>query len=50
MDSKPEDLDRLERRLIQLKLEQKALEKDDDEASIQRLAVISKQITEHQKI
>jgi ATP-dependent Clp protease ATP-binding subunit ClpB len=49
MDSKPEDLDRLERRLIQLKLEQKALEKDDDEASIQRLAVISKQITEHQQ-
>jgi ATP-dependent Clp protease ATP-binding subunit ClpB len=49
MDSKPEDLDRLERRLIQLKLEQKALEKDDDEASIQRLAVISEQITEHQQ-
>ncbi len=48
MDSKPEDLDRLERRLIQLKLEQKALEKDDDEASIQRLAVISEQISEHQ--
>jgi ATP-dependent Clp protease ATP-binding subunit ClpB len=35
--------------LIQLKLEQKALEKDDDEASIQRLAVISEQITEHQQ-
>ncbi len=33
MDSKPEDLDRLERRLIQLKLEQKALEKDADDAS-----------------
>jgi ATP-dependent Clp protease ATP-binding subunit ClpB len=49
MDSKPEDLDRLERRLIQLKLEQKALEKDDDEASVKRLAVISEQITEHQQ-
>jgi ATP-dependent Clp protease ATP-binding subunit ClpB len=49
MDSKPEGLDRLERRLIQLKLEQKALEKDDDEASVKRLAVISEQITEHQQ-
>ncbi|MEY8251641.1 MAG: ATP-dependent chaperone ClpB [Colwellia sp.] len=49
MDSKPEDLDRLERRLIQLKLEQRALEKDEDEASIKRLAVISHQITEKQE-
>ncbi|MEI6893887.1 MAG: ATP-dependent chaperone ClpB [Colwellia sp.] len=49
MDSKPEDLDRLERRLIQLKLEQRALEKDKDEASIKRLKIISQQITEHQK-
>jgi ATP-dependent Clp protease ATP-binding subunit ClpB len=48
MDSKPEDLDRLERRLIQLKLEQKALEKDDDDASVKRLAVISEQIIDHQ--
>ncbi len=49
MDSKPEDLDRLERRLIQLKLEQKALEKDEDEASIKRLATISQQIDEKQQ-
>jgi ATP-dependent Clp protease ATP-binding subunit ClpB len=49
MDSKPEDLDRLERRLIQLKLEQKALEKDDDDASVKRLATISAQINEHQQ-
>ncbi len=49
MDSKPEDLDRLERKLIQLKLEQKALEKDSDEASKKRLAIISKQIEDHQK-
>jgi len=48
MDSKPEDLDRLERRLIQLKLEQRALEKDEDEASIKRLAIISQQINEKQ--
>jgi ATP-dependent Clp protease ATP-binding subunit ClpB len=49
MDSKPEDLDRLERRLIQLKLEQRALEKDEDEASIKRLAIISQQISVKQK-
>ncbi|PKI12584.1 ATP-dependent chaperone ClpB [Colwellia sp. 12G3] len=49
MDSKPEDLDRLERRLIQLKLEQRALEKDEDEATIKRLAIISEQISEKQQ-
>ena len=49
MDSKPEDLDRLERRLIQLKLEQRALEKDEDEASIKRLAIISQQISVKQR-
>jgi len=49
MDSKPEDLDRLERRLIQLKLEQKALEKDDDEASVKRLAIISQHIKDNQQ-
>ncbi|TYK64384.1 ATP-dependent chaperone ClpB [Colwellia echini] len=49
MDSKPEDLDRLERRLIQLKLEQKALEKDEDEATIKRLAIISKEVSDKQQ-
>jgi len=49
MDSKPEDLDRLERRLIQLKLEQKALEKDSDDASKKRLAHISEQINDKQQ-
>jgi len=44
MDSKPEELDKLERRLIQLKLEEKALEKDSDDASIKRLSIISEQI------
>jgi len=48
MDSKPEDLDRLERKLIQLKLEQKALEKDSDDATVKRLADISEQINEKQ--
>ena len=49
MDSKPEDLDRLERRLIQLKLEQKALEKDSDDASKKRLAHISEKINDKQQ-
>ncbi len=49
MDSKPEDLDRLERRLIQLKLEQRALEKDSDDASRKRLAEISEKIHEKQQ-
>ncbi|MDP7593600.1 MAG: ATP-dependent chaperone ClpB [Litorilituus sp.] len=49
MDSKPEDLDRLERRLIQLKLEQRALGKDSDDASKKRLAEISEKITQKQQ-
>ncbi len=40
MDSKPEALDRLERRLIQLKIEREALKKETDQASRQRLADI----------
>ena len=38
IDSKPEELDRLERRLIQLKIEREALKKEKDEASKKRLA------------
>ncbi|BBP81433.1 chaperone protein ClpB [Pseudomonas sp. Pc102] len=37
IDSKPEALDRLERRLIQLKIEQEALKKEDDDAALKRL-------------
>lgn len=37
MDSKPEGLDKLERKIIQLKLEQKALQNEHDEASVKRL-------------
>ena len=49
MDSKPEDLDRIERRLIQLKLEAKSLEKESDEASKKRLSLIAKEINSSQK-
>ncbi|MGB0664867.1 MAG: ATP-dependent chaperone ClpB [Pontibacterium sp.] len=37
MDSKPEDMDRLERRIIQLKMEREALKKEKDSAAKQRL-------------
>src|ERR1700749_1756073 len=40
IDSKPESLDRLERRIIQLKIEQEALKKEQDEASRKRLATL----------
>ncbi|MFI4914220.1 MAG: AAA family ATPase, partial [Steroidobacterales bacterium] len=40
IDSKPEALDRLERRIIQLKIEQEALKKEEDEASRRRLATL----------
>ena len=38
IDSKPEELDRMERRLIQLKIQREALKKEKDSASQQRLA------------
>ena len=40
IDSKPESLDRLERRIIQLKIEQEAMKKETDEASRKRLATL----------
>ncbi|WP_289031772.1 ATP-dependent chaperone ClpB [uncultured Paraglaciecola sp.] len=40
MDSKPEDMDKLERRIIQLKLEEQALAKEKDEVSHKRLELI----------
>ena len=49
IDSKPEDLDRLERRIIQLKLEQRALGKESDEASKKRLSLISEDINDCQQ-
>ncbi|MGE4072962.1 MAG: ATP-dependent chaperone ClpB [Lysobacterales bacterium] len=44
MDSKPENMDRLERRLIQLKMQREALKKESDEASKQRLRELEEQI------
>ncbi|MGN2409856.1 ATP-dependent chaperone ClpB [Pseudomonas syringae] len=44
IDSKPEVLDRLERRLIQLKVEAQALKKEKDEAAIKRLEKLQGEI------
>lgn len=46
MDSKPEEMDRLERRLIQLKIEREALKKETDEGTRKRLAQLETAITE----
>ncbi|MGD2056678.1 MAG: AAA family ATPase, partial [Gammaproteobacteria bacterium] len=44
IDSKPEAMDRLERRLIQLKIEREALKKETDEASRKRLEALQSEI------
>lgn len=49
MDSKPEQLDRLDRRIIQLKMEQQALKKEADSSSVQRLEIITKEIADKEK-
>ena len=46
IDSKPEAMDRLERRLIQLKIQREALNKETDEASKKRLADLESEINE----
>jgi ATP-dependent Clp protease ATP-binding subunit ClpB len=45
IDSKPEEMDRLYRRLIQLKIEQVALKKEADAASKKRLEMLEEEIT-----
>ncbi|KAA8996207.1 ATP-dependent chaperone ClpB [Affinibrenneria salicis] len=49
MDSKPEALDRLERRIIQLKLEQQALKKEADDASRKRLELLSSELEQKER-
>ncbi|BFM08975.1 ATP-dependent chaperone ClpB [Halioxenophilus aromaticivorans] len=44
IDSKPESMDRLERRLVQLKIEREAVRKDEDDASKKRLSKIDSDI------
>ena len=49
IDSKPEAMDRLERRLIQLKIEREALKKESDEASKKRLNLLEQEIAKLEK-
>ena len=44
IDSKPEALDKIDRRLIQLKIEREAMKKETDDASKKRLATIEEEI------
>ena len=44
IDSKPEAMDKLDRRLIQLKIEREAMKKEKDEASRKRLALLEDEI------
>ena len=46
IDSKPEELDRLDRRIVQLKMEREALKKESDEASKKRLQILDGQLKE----
>jgi len=45
IDSKPETMDRLERRLIQLKIEREAVKKDTSEAAVKQVKLLDEQIT-----
>lgn len=49
IDSKPEAMDKLDRRLIQLKIEREAVKKETDDASKKRLALIEEEITTLEK-
>ncbi|MFC4159653.1 ATP-dependent chaperone ClpB [Chitinimonas lacunae] len=49
IDSKPEVMDRLERRLIQLKIEREAVRKEKDEASQKRLSLLEADIAQVEK-
>ena len=49
IDSKPESMDRLDRRLIQLKIEREALKKESDEASKKRLATLEGEVKKVEK-
>src|SRR4051812_39849172 len=49
VDSKPEELDELDRRLMQLKIEQAALEKEEDPASRDRLGRLEKEVADFEE-
>ena len=49
IDSKPEDMDRLERRLIQLKIQREAVKKDSDSAALKQLDILATEIDEAER-
>jgi ATP-dependent Clp protease ATP-binding subunit ClpB len=49
MDSKPEEMERLERRIIQLKIERVALKKESDEGSKKRLEKLEEELAKLEK-
>ncbi|MCR9907818.1 ATP-dependent chaperone ClpB [Vibrio campbellii] len=49
IDSKPESLDKLERKIIQLKIEQQALSNEHDEASEKRLDALNEELNEKER-
>jgi ATP-dependent Clp protease ATP-binding subunit ClpB len=49
IDSKPESMDRLDRRLIQLKIEREAMKKEKDEASRKRLELLEAEVAKLEK-
>ncbi|WP_068805158.1 ATP-dependent chaperone ClpB [Thauera phenolivorans] len=49
IDSKPEVMDKLDRRMIQLKIEREAVKKEKDEASLKRLQLIEEELTKLQR-
>ncbi|NGZ12307.1 ATP-dependent chaperone ClpB [Vibrio aestuarianus] len=49
IDSKPESLDKLERKIIQLKIEQQALTNEHDEASTKRLFTLNEELKEKER-
>src|SRR5271166_6152199 len=49
VDSKPEELDELDRRIMQLKIEQEALKKETDSASKERLKKLGSELAEFQE-
>lgn len=49
IDSKPESLDKLERKIIQLKIEQQALTNEHDDASEKRLTILNQELAEKER-
>ncbi|GEA50656.1 chaperone protein ClpB [Vibrio inusitatus NBRC 102082] len=49
IDSKPEAMDKLDRKIIQLKMEQQALNKEDDDASRKRIMLINEELSDKER-